>query len=60
MSEPLINDGVVAVLQDALHTTEDAETQAALWQTLAGISDMAEQLDHLEQQRDAIRWIVKP
>lgn len=59
MSEPLINQQVIEVLQDTLHTTEDAEAQAALWQTLAGVSDMAERLDYLEQQRETIRWIVK-
>lgn len=60
MSEPLINQQVIEVLQDTLHTTEDAEAQAALWQTLAGVSDMAERLDYLESQMGAVRWIVRP
>lgn len=60
MSEPLINHRVIEVMQDLLHSTEDEATQAALWQTLAGVSDMAERLDYLESQMGAVRWIVRP
>lgn len=51
--EPLINDAVIEVLQKTLHTTADEELQGAIWQTLAGI-------DFLINQVDAVRWIVKP
>lgn len=59
-TESLINDSVIEVLQDALHDTPDHALQAALWQALAGLDAAVERLGHLQNQVDAVRWIVKP
>lgn len=44
MNDTLINEGVQEVLARHLHTTEDEELQAALWQVLGNHDDLVRRL----------------